>query len=121
MATKQNLPKDYENNPFFIATKGLTLLFDLARGVAFLLVVLSVLNLFSGDWSNESDTNNPADAVTQVFSGWSVNDWVVAGFAVVIIGMAIILLVALFGGVSAYTSARIARGHKVSGGSGSGA
>lgn len=114
MATKQKLPKDYENNPFFIATKGLTLFFDLARGLAFLLVALSVLNLFSGDWNTESGADNPVDAFTQIFSGWSVNDWLVAGFATLIIGMAAILLFALFGGVSAYASARIARGHKVS-------
>ncbi len=115
MATKQKLSTTYENNPFFIATKGLSLLFDLARGVAFLLVALAVLNLTVG-WSDDSasSSDNPFDAYTQVFNGWSANDWVVAGFAVLIIGTALVLLAALFGGVSAYTSARIARGHRVS-------
>ena len=115
MASTTKLPKDYENNPFFIATKGISLLFNTAQGVAIILVVVSVLSAFSGNWS---DTNTePADApnaIMQSLASWSANEWFIAIFSTVIIVLALMLLGALFGGVSAYTSAQLARGKSVS-------
>ena len=111
-------PKDYVNNPFTIALRGITLLFDLARGVAFLLVALSVAGLFRADYS--TNINNPKDAedafqqITAPLAGWSPTEWLVAVGAVAIITLAIMMIGALLGGVSAYTSLRLSRGERVS-------
>jgi hypothetical protein len=115
MATQTLPPKDYENNPFFIATKGLSLLFNFAQGVGIVLVILSIGLSFSGGPSVPEDNNgNPApDQITQTLSGWTPNEWITFVGAVTIIGAAIVLLAALFGGVSAYTSAQLARGKRV--------
>lgn len=115
MATQTKLPKDYENNPFFIATKGLSALFALARGVAIVFVVLSVILSFYGGPSVPTDSEGNPDPtqVTQTFASWSANEWITAVGAVTIIGAALLLLGALFGGVSAYTSAQLAKGKRV--------
>lgn len=116
MATQTKLPKDYENNPFFIATKGLSKLFNLALGVGIVLVALSLILSFSGGPSvpmNDDGSPN-VEQINQTFTGWSTDEWITAAGAVTIIGAAILLLAALFGGVSAYTSAQLARDKKVS-------
>lgn len=117
MATQTKLPKDYINNPFFIATTGIGKLFNLARGVAIVLVVLSLFMSFG----NTSDPSLPTDRdgnpdpqqIVQHFNGFSSSEWLTLAGAVTIIGAAIILLAALFGAVSAYTSAQLSHGKSV--------
>ena len=116
MATQTKLPKDYENNPFFIAVNGLTKLFNLALGVGIVLVVLSLILSFSGgpDVPRAQDGSPDINQINQTFTGWSTNEWITAVGAVTIIGAALLLLAALFGGVSAYTSSQLAKNKKVS-------
>lgn len=117
MATKTKLPKDYQNNPFFIATNGIAKLFNLARGIAIIFVVLSVVIYFAnGSTPAEDTTKTPEEFATSVQSSIesiTTNEWVTIIGSVVIIGAALILLAALFGGVSAYTAARLAKDQPV--------
>lgn len=113
MAQSTKLPKSYENNPFFIAANGITLLLDLARGVAILFIIFSVLNLFAGNPTGDSSGSDQAaqDFVTTL-SSWSITEWLVAAAGTFIVLLAILLISSLFGGVAAYTSAQIAKGQK---------
>jgi hypothetical protein len=113
MADKSTPSKShYENNPFFVASTGITLLFNLARGVAILLIIVSILGLFSNSWSpNESDSSWMN--LMKLVGSWSVTDWILAVGSVSVILLAIMMVAALFGGVSAYTSARLASNKKV--------
>jgi len=98
----------YENNPFFVASNGITLLFNLARGVAIMLLVLSILSLFSNTWSpSDSDT------FMQVVNNWTVTEWILAVGSASVIILAVIMVSALFGGVSAYTSAQLVHSKNV--------
>lgn len=105
--------KSYENNPFFIATNGITLLFNLAQGVAVMLIILSVVGLFSGSFG-PTDESGSTDAVSNAFSNWGVTEWLFLSGVVGIIGLALLMIGALFAGVNSYTSARIAYGDEVS-------
>jgi hypothetical protein len=102
----------YENNPFFVASNGITLLFNLARGVAILLIIVSILGLFSNGWS-PNESNDSWMNLMRLMGSWSVTDWILAIGSVSVILLAIMMVAALFGGVSAYTSARLAHGKKV--------
>jgi len=103
----------YENNPFSVAVSGMTLLYTLARGMAILLLVISVFSFYGSDWtSGRPHDDHPAGLGTLV-SSWSVVDWTLAVGSIFVIALAIAMIAALLGGMSAYTSARIARGKKV--------
>lgn len=115
MAKQTKLPAGYENNPFNIAIGGITLLFDLAKGIGFLLIVISLLSIFRGGFSSDDsrDGEQIVNDFVNTIAGWTFNDWLFAVSASGIILLAIMLISALFGGVSAYTSLRISRGHTV--------
>ena len=116
MPTKSPSSVKYENNPFFVAATGLTLLFDLARGVLIFLAALAFANMFvsyaTPDYSQETDRAESINHFTELTGNWLFSDWLLAGFAVFIVIFAILMVSALFGGVSAYTSAQLARGKK---------
>lgn len=105
--------KSYENNPFFIATNGITLLFNLAQGVAVMLIILSVVGLFSGSFG-PSDESGSTHAFSDAFSNWGFTEWLFLSGVVGIIGLALFMVGALFAGVNSYTAARIAYGDDVS-------
>lgn len=117
MPSKTTPKAKYENNPFFVAANGLTLMFDMARGVLIFLVVLSFLSFgFDSSKPDLSQTNSWQSTVNQIAhttSDWQPSDWALAGFAVIIVAFAVIMVSALFSGVSSYTSAQLARGKKV--------
>jgi uncharacterized membrane protein len=102
------LPKEYENNPFTAGLTGLNLVFEKARGVAILLIVISILSVFSGSFSRGE--NHEAKSA---FPTLSPEQWALFGGLVAIIVLAGIFISAMLSGISAYTSARIARGHDV--------
>lgn len=111
---KKSAPVAYENNPFFVAANGITLLFDLARGVAILFLVLSVLGLFRGNWSADTQNDDKAvDAFATTLAGWSVETWLLAIAGITVVALALMLISALFGGVSAYTSLKLSRNESV--------
>ncbi len=105
----------YENNPFFIATNGITLLITLAQGVAIFLIVLSLFNYIRDFTGSEPDTTprQQVESAIATTSSYGPSEWLIATGAVFIIIAAMLLVSALLGGVSSYTSARLARGHKV--------
>lgn len=113
MASKTSHKTKYENNPFFIATDGITMLFNLARGVATVLIILSVLSFFGGGDPARDDVQEQAERLVDTVSSWSIEQWLLAVGAVSIIVLALLMITALFGGVSAYTSVELAKGKKV--------
>src|SRR3989344_1332873 len=140
MTSKQPVPPKkstkiaYENNPFTIATNGISALFNLAKGVAIFLIVISILGAFSGTSSqsntavapssDSSQTNSKEElqkATDKVISDInaelakiSTEEWILFGAMAFVIVLAAILFGSLLQGVGAYTAARVSRGHKVS-------
>lgn len=117
MATKKtNAP--YENNPFFIVTNGITLLVQMALGVGVLLLALSFFDYIRGATRPDVErTQSPAqmwESTVASTHGLSASDWALTIGAVAIIGLAALLLSALVGGISSYTSAQLAKGKRVS-------
>lgn len=113
----KKLPKDYQTNPFTIAITGITLLFDLARGIGFLFVAFAVLGLFGPDTGARGDIKANEAAVNEIANtvmAWGFNEWLIAIGATSIILLAFAMIGALLGGVSAYTSSRLAKGQQVS-------
>lgn len=117
MATKKSKKLSYENNPFFVATNGITLLFNLAQGVAVMLIIFSAVSFITRvvvpDGSSDSSSTNSVGSIGEAFQGWNISEWLLLAFVVGIIGLAAVMIGALFTGVNAYTSARLARGEQV--------
>lgn len=111
MVKKSSSRPHFENNPFFITSGGITALAHNAQGVFVFLIVLSVLGLFPNN--SPDPTEKDFDNFVTTLQSWTTSDWAVVGGAVLIIGLAIAMISALFGGVSSYTSAQLARGHAV--------
>jgi uncharacterized membrane protein len=110
---KKSAAVPYENNPFTIAVSGMTLLFSLARGVAIFLLVLSIFSYYGGGWGPDKPIEQMQQDVYNTVSAWTAVEWSLAVGSVLVIGLAVLMIAALFGGVSAYTSAQIARGKQV--------
>jgi len=114
----KKLPKkrQYENNPFFVASNGITLLFNLAQGVAVMLIIFAVIG-FIGNAAlpdgSSADSTLSSTSISDTFQGWSTSEWLLLAFGVGIIGLALVMVASLFTGVNAYTAARMARGEEV--------
>lgn len=106
-----SVPK-IETNPFFIAVDGISRFLNLASGLFVLFLVWAVFTSFSGS-SMYGTTKNSVDELNSTISTWTSSDALVALGAVAIVGLAIAMVSALFGGVSAYTSAQLAKGRPV--------
>lgn len=113
MTKKSTHKTDYENNPLFIVTKGITLLLNLARNITAVLLAISVLTFISGSGSWTYPTNNEMESFVATLSGWSMDQWLFASAAACIFALAFIMISSLLGGVSSYTSAEIAKGKQV--------
>lgn len=114
-ATKKSTTvRNYENNPFKLALTGLNLVINKAKGVAILLIVLSIISVFS---SMRPDSNTTlSDDIEQfgtVAKMMSPAQWAVAIGAIVVVALGILFISSMIGGISAYASARIAKGHEV--------
>lgn len=104
----------FDNNPFTLAVNGLTTLFNTAREIFFLFLVLSVAQFYSSPNTSEKELKEQVDSVGQVITGWSATEWTLAAGTAIIIALAVAMITALFGGVSSYTSAQLAKGKQVS-------
>ncbi|USN97065.1 MAG: hypothetical protein H6797_02640 [Candidatus Nomurabacteria bacterium] len=113
MANKSKPHNQFENNPFFIASNGISLLANRAQPIFILFIILSTLNLFTNSISPDP-TKYSFDAVSSTIRAWSINEWIFTIESFAIIGLAVVMVSALFNGVASYTSAQLARGHKVS-------
>lgn len=102
----------FENNPFFIVANGITRLANLAQSLFVLFIVFSIVGLFGSSFTPYPTDISATDFVSTIQT-WSPSTWLTwigSGF---ILGLAAMLIAALFGGVSSYTSARLAQGKSV--------
>lgn len=107
MNKDKKLLSDYQNNPFYVATDGLSLLFQSARSVAVLLLIISIIGAYSP---------NPAPAQTNDIQAF-LNGFNVPPEMVLLLGLFLILFIIfsiLVSGVSDYTAAKIAKGKSTS-------
>lgn len=131
--------KDYENNPFMVALDGIKIFFDKAQGVAIAMLVLAGLSFVAGVIStiidafaedepsvstqrvvpttgNTASPESVSQAIQNTINQVSPEQWAAMSIALIFI-FAIVAVSFVFSAylksVVDYTSARIARGHKV--------
>ena len=116
----------YQNNPFFVATDGLDLLFKKALSVAILLIVVSLLSVFgqlpqtisdiqkTGDSSHRQELDYKYTAEYMDFKRTVTNldstEWIAIGGVIAVILLVIIVVSTMLSGITDYTAARLARG-----------
>lgn len=98
----------YENNPFFIALNGLNLVFEKAKGIAILLIIVSILGLFLGLPSPAQQKDSGGDLPLN-----SPEQWAAFSVIVLVLTLASVFIGAMLSGISAYTSAQLVHGRKV--------
>jgi len=118
----------YQNNPFFVAVDGLTLLFKKALPVAILGIVLASLTLVSNTAQNVADiagrkgaaftssqtTNQfPEQAVKDFFQSQTSQELIVLAIIVGLSLLVAIFVSTLISGVFDYTAAQLAKGKTV--------
>lgn len=103
MTTKT--PK-YENNPFYVGLNGISLFFNNAQTVAFLLVGYSILSTFSNTSRNDTDSSSKIPS-------WPLEQWLFVGGVLLVILVALIFITAMISGMSAYASAQVLKSKKV--------
>lgn len=112
--------KKYENNPFFVATSGLELLFEKGRSVAIALVVLSVVAAFNTisdftfpDFMNQPQNNElvtkEIENLTQNITSIPAEVWVLGSFLAVVALIFVILFAIIVRGVSDYAASQLAQ------------
>jgi hypothetical protein len=117
MKSPVKLPKGYQNNPFFVATDGLELLFKRAKSVAIafaVLCVLSVLSSLPNYMFSAPPTSAPTPQAPTASASPQLNFEPTLFFSIGAIVLAVVLILIFIGivysGVSDYTSSKIARG-----------
>jgi hypothetical protein len=110
MPRKSTSVAKYQNNPFFVAADGISLIFNLARGLGVVLIVISVFGSFDGNLSDKKDWNE----FGRTLGAWTAADWLIAAASITIILLAVSLIFALFSGASSYASWQLSQGRKVS-------
>lgn len=126
MTTKPtpSTPATYENNPFFVATNGLDLLFKKAQSVGILMAVLagvSVLASLPYMFMPPSDSSQPVASDPQVVAAENqafsdaisripLEVWLIAGTLLLIVLAVILAIGIIFRGITDYTSAQLAKG-----------
>ncbi|MDB5165484.1 MAG: hypothetical protein JWM00_374 [Candidatus Saccharibacteria bacterium] len=128
MATAKQQKPNYQNNPFFVATDGLTLLFKKAMPVAILAIVLACLSLFGNMAQTAVDistgANSPSDermmddkaseqTVNNFFESISREEVAVFVGVGLIVLLVLIFVSTLIAGVFDYTAAQLAKGKTV--------
>lgn len=100
----------YENNPFMVALEGIKVLFDKARTVAILLLVVSVLGAIS---SGQRDTTTDSNK-NMSLPNWSLEEWLMFSGILAVILLAILFVSCMISGIGAYTASQLTKGHAVS-------
>jgi hypothetical protein len=115
----------YQNNPFFVATDGLGLLFRKARSVAIFLSVLSFIGLAAQIPQTASDVNPTTNASNhpdldyykaqymdfkRTVNSLDSQEWIAIGIGVAIIILLVIMVGTVLTGINDYTAARLAKG-----------
>lgn len=105
--------KKYENNPFMLAIHGLNLIFDKAKSVAILFLVLSIVGFISGVIPQPADDSlsKPFNPSEFALPNLLPSQWAMIALVALILITTFIFIGAMLSGISSYTSARLARGH----------
>lgn len=105
---------EYINNPFKLALDGINLILLKAKGVAILLIVLSILAVFGGFFPDSPDKPMfDEKEFTQMISERTPEQWAVGGVIFIILALAYIFVSAMISGIGAYAAARVAKGYDV--------
>lgn len=122
MKTTVKLPKNYQNNPFFVATDGIELLFKKAKTVGVALAIFTAVYVLS---SYTFPAGPPAQAPTEGKSPASdqadmnfINNippefLAIGGLAILILLIIFAFFCIIYSGFTDYTSAKLARGKEV--------
>ena len=119
MSTPTKKHPVYQNNPFTIATDGLSLLFKLAQPIAILAIVLSVLNMFggfSGNFDADYSQKNSSDPIAEInhqFSSIPMEAWIIIGLIGGVLLLGFIIIGTFVSGMIDYTAAQLANNKKV--------
>lgn len=108
----------YENNPFYIATKGLEILFKHAQSVGILLAIFAVVSALNTTWNmggKDNETGQPATASEGPLAlpNLSLEAWLVIGGLILIVVTVAIIISIIVKGISDVTAARLARGQAI--------
>ncbi|RYF29751.1 MAG: hypothetical protein EOO17_00130 [Chloroflexi bacterium] len=122
MASKQPAPppfvevsKRYINNPFFIATNGMQLLFKHAKNVAILLLLLSIAGAIGqSEFSRYTNDASNSSAIENYFTSLEPSQLVTLVVSSVLISMAILVVSIMVSGINGYVAARASKGQSTS-------
>jgi len=113
MATPVKHP-EYQNNPFTIATDGISLLFNRAKPIAIVALVLVGLGLiggapsgFTGEYNDSMSISHP-DAMAYKLHSVPVEVWIIVGIIALVIMLGFIVIGTFIAGIFDYTAARLA-------------
>lgn len=101
----------YENNPFMVAVEGISLLFNKARAIAIILLIVSVLSAVTGGMRDTQENNSDKG---MHLPNWPLEQWLMVSAIVTVILLAILFISCMISGISAYAAAQIAKGNEVS-------
>ncbi len=127
--TNTDANSSYENNPLFVATKGIDLLFKKALSVGILFAILSALSVLGGVPSSftspatdqpaapapgtaeyaDSGSNNFLNAISNV----SIEMWLFIALIVLVVLGLVIFVATIFQGVTDVTSSKLSRGESI--------
>lgn len=124
---KSSTPATYENNPFFVATNGLDLLFNKAQSVGIFMAVIAGISALASlpyMFMPPSETSQPepttttqtSAAETQAFAEAvgriPTEVWFIAGTLVLLVVVIMLVIGIIFRGITDYTSAQLATGKR---------
>lgn len=126
MSVNNQAPK-YQNNPFFVAIDGITVLFKSAFSVGIFFIVLSALSIIAQliqsviDFVNNMSISSSEAYVSQehnlqmfrdTLAKLSIQDWTIIASIGIGILLALMTIGVILTGISDYTAARLAKGKK---------
>jgi hypothetical protein len=111
---KQAKTPDYQNNPFVIATDGLTLLFKNAKPIAIVGLALSALGLlsnipsqFSAQYEDRMSIDS-SNAIAHNIQSIPTEAWIIIGVIGLFIVLGMIVIGTFISGIFDYTAAKLA-------------
>lgn len=109
---KTTLPKDYENNPFFVATNGIDLLFKKAQSIGILtaiLIAISTLSSLPSAFIQPSDSKQIDQTQGAGLPNLPSEVWLMIAAAALVLTLIFVVLGIIVRGVLDYTSAKLAK------------
>jgi hypothetical protein len=120
--TKKSTPlklSEYIRNPFFIATKGVELLFEKAKGIAIFLLVFSILGGIGSIPRPTAQTTSTGSELTpdeqrflDMLAGFTFEQWLMIATGIFLVFLLITFVSIILRGISDYAAAEIANGRE---------